>query len=71
MNTDATAATGAAPEFERWEYSYYQVKWGDFASEIHNMNAAGEEGWELVNGLPVGGSGGTSAVLLLYKRRRR
>lgn len=64
-------AADAALAVEQWEYIYYSVKVGDFSREIHTINAAGREGWELVNGLPITGSGGTGSVLLLFKRRRR
>jgi len=50
---------------------YHNVKMGDFSTEIHTINAAGREGWELVSGVPITVGGGTGSVLLLFKRRRR
>lgn len=67
----STTATGNTPVSEAWEYMYHTVKMGEFKTEIHTMNVAGSEGWELVNGLPIAGSGGTGSVLLLFKRRIR
>jgi hypothetical protein len=77
MSMSTTPAADHAPMGEQWEYMYLNVTIGEFSKEIHTMNAAGAEGWELVAGVPLHMGSGfrdaslTSSVLLLFKRRRR
>lgn len=73
MTTNTTPPTGqiSSSDKETWEYMHHQVTSGQFAKEIHTINAFGREGWELVSGVPITVGGGTGAVLLLFKRRLR
>jgi len=62
---------------ETWEYTYYEVEIGNMKREIHTINQAGSEGWEIVSttALALGGhfkdAALTTTLLLLFKRRRQ